>query len=258
MCNPRRIVITATRQIAEAWSREVQRAVRVSALVTGEARVTQQLATSVGAPVLDALDERLGNGIEGWERVERGYRRPVRGGYVEYRTEDHVLEIVAVANDEVEAFGEAAAHLEGCLKREISTDASAAYYDDGYGGRTREVASEEAAAHAERTLDELAKRGVEEAARAAVAAEVERLQEEAAAAASRNLAQQSEARARILEDRARSALAAVGAEARLAFHRVLALGYRDALLALARARGATGVHCSQAGDNLEIEFMLPD
>jgi hypothetical protein len=48
------------------------------------------------------------------------------------------------------------------------------------------------------------------------------------------------------------------ARARQAFHRLLAVAYRDALLALARARGAQDIHCSDSGEVLEIEFLLPD
>jgi len=257
MCNPRRIEVTATRHLAEAWTREVQRAVRLSALVNGEARVRQSLAT-VGAPALDALEERLRAGIAGWERFEGGYRHAVRGGYVEYRPDDQSLEIVAVASEAIEGWGEVVVHLEGQLQEEIAANAGARYYDDGYGGRTQEVAEREARAGAERELDEQVRRRMREVAEAAEAEHGDKVRSQAEAVAKNDLERQRAARAQALERQAQADLTAVGAEARLAFHRILALGYRDALLALARARGASGIQCSEQGDSLEIEFTLPD
>ena len=49
MCNPRRVEVTATRAIAEAWERAVRRAASRRGTVRGEVRIRQSLAASLGA-----------------------------------------------------------------------------------------------------------------------------------------------------------------------------------------------------------------
>ena len=43
MCNPRRVKVTATREIQECWQREVERRVELSEEVVGEAGQARQL-----------------------------------------------------------------------------------------------------------------------------------------------------------------------------------------------------------------------
>ena len=258
MCNPRRITVTATQQLAEAWDREVSRCVELSALVEGEARVREALGGTVAAPVLRVVQALLAAGVAGWEPVDGGYRHAVTGGYVCFRPEDQTLEIVAVTSEEVEGMGEASVHLHGMLNREIAVEASAGYYDDAYRGRTQAVAKQEASRAAQEALPAVASRHLKEAADMAERAEESTLKARAETAAQQDLARRARARQRELEERARAAMAEVGAESRRAFHELLALGYRDALLAMARARGASGIQVDEAGGVLDIEFTLPD
>jgi hypothetical protein len=258
MCNPRRVEITATRQVAEAWEREVQRVAERSALVTGEARVQQPLDASVALPALDALEQALEAGMDGWHPVDHGFCCEVDGGAVIYRPEERILEIVARMSDQVQGQGTARVRLEGRVQAEFHQRASAFYYDDGYGGRTEDVAAREARQEAERGLDQLVAERLQGAASAAVVAAAPALDARADEAARADLDRRAASRRRELEAQAAERLHAVGVRARHAFHRVLAVAYRDALLALARARGAQQLRCDDAGDVLEIEFLLPD
>jgi hypothetical protein len=258
MCNPRRIEITTTRQICEAWDREVRRMVEVSAMVEGAACVEQNLSGSVGISVLNVLEDTLTAGVAGWQPIEGGFRYAVHGGHAIYRPATYTLEIVAVATDQVGGWGEAITHLRGELQREVTERASARYFDDGYGGRTREVAEREARAAADSAIERAGRREAQQAADAAEAAEGQSVQAAAQARAQEDLRRKAEARRRELEARARESLAAVGSAARLAFQRLLAVGYRETLLSLARTRGATNVHCADNDGVLDIEFMLPD
>src|SRR5438105_3473827 len=113
MCNPRRVTTTLTRDLAEAWQREVSRTVELRTRVTGEARIRQPLETSIGAPALRALQLALAAGDSGWRPVDEGYRFDVEGGYVVYLIDQRALEIVAVLEDEVEAQGKASEVLSG-------------------------------------------------------------------------------------------------------------------------------------------------
>ncbi len=286
MCNPRRVTITATRDVAEAWTCEVRRVAERAAEVTGEARICEALDASVAAPVLDALERQLeaavnddgtdgdgkgdsncdrndGNDSDGrWRAVGTGddvcFRRDVEGGYIQYCPADCTLEIVAIMSDEVRGTAEVREQLSGHYAGTVSHRADADYYDDGYGGRTEDVAQREAAELAERGADDVARQQVTEHAEAQAAARGDALQQQANEAAEADLAHNRTQRQRQLQAQAREHLHAVGVRARRAFHQVLALAYRDALMALARVRGAENIRCNEAGDMFEIEFLLPD
>ena len=77
MCNPRRIRVSASRQIDEAWQHEVSRTVELSATVTGEARVRQPLGTELSGQTLRALEVALAAPDSGWVQIENGYRMTV-------------------------------------------------------------------------------------------------------------------------------------------------------------------------------------
>jgi hypothetical protein len=62
MCNPRRVEVTATRAIAQAWEREVRRSASRTAEVRGEVRIRQPLDASASA------------GVPGWTPLGDGYR----------------------------------------------------------------------------------------------------------------------------------------------------------------------------------------
>src|SRR4051794_37798174 len=115
MCNPRRITVTATRELAEAWQQEVSRTVRVQGWVAGEARVRRPLAASLADPVLRALEDELATGADGWREVAEGYRLDLEGGYLLYHAEDRSLEIVARLEEDVAAEGTATETVGGVL-----------------------------------------------------------------------------------------------------------------------------------------------
>jgi hypothetical protein len=262
MCNPRRVEITATRQVAEAWQREVERVAEQAMTITGEARVRHALDASVAAPALAALEAALEAGMPGWQRTgdddDAGYRCDVDGGHVVYLPGTRTLEIVAVAEGEVRGRGSARARLEGRVETAIEGSGASIYYDDGYGGRTQDVAEQEARQEADLGIARQVAARLDEAARTAEAEAEAALRARAEEAARADLQARAAVQRRALDADAAGRLETVGARARQAFHRLLAVAYRDALLALARARGAQEIHCSDAGEVLEIEFLLPD
>ena len=76
MCNPRRVTITATRELAEAWRQEVSRTVELTGRVAGEARVHQP-----GHVGLDGEGDVVGllAGLDGAALVARGAERGLEG-----------------------------------------------------------------------------------------------------------------------------------------------------------------------------------
>jgi hypothetical protein len=258
MCNPRRIEVTATRQVAEAWEREVQRAASRSGTVTGEARIRMPLDASIGAAALVALERALDGGLAGWTRAGDGYRHDVDGGYVVYSLADRSLEIIATASDVVHGQGEVRARLSGRVEGEIVARGQGRYYDDGYGGRTEATAREEARRAAEAGVEAQLRARLDGETQAAERAAVGALQADAERAALADWEAHAAERREALSRQAAERLSVVGVQARRAFHGLLALAYRDALLALARRRGGQSIECTESGDTLEIEFMLPD
>ena len=151
MCNPRRITVTATRDLAEAWQREVSRTVALAEQVGGEARLRQPLADRLGIPARRALEARLAAGAAGWQVVADGYQYDVVGGYVLYRLDEQALEIVATLADVVQVEGRAATVIAGELRETLTASAEQTYYEDGHAARNEAAARAEAALAADRT-----------------------------------------------------------------------------------------------------------
>lgn len=256
MCNPRRVNVSATRELSESWSREVSRTVELDQRVVGEAVVRQALGASLAEPVLAALEDALRAGDPEWRPVEGGFRHDVDGGYVVYSPEERALEIVARREAQVRASGEASLTLTGELRESLSAEGEGRYYDDGYGGRTEEHARRQAQDDAERKLEGEKRRRLDQAQQDAEAASTPALEAEAERAARERLAREAQARSAQLEAQATQQLESVGALCRQAFHRLLARGYRDAILAYARRTGAEGVQCSETDGVLQIEFHV--
>ncbi len=255
MCNPRRVKVTATREVQESWQRVVERQVELSEEVAGEARVSQNLGGTLGDSVLIALRRALTRGAEGWEPVDGGYCHEVEGGYVVYRPETQNLEIVAVDQTTVQADVTSRRVVEGETRAVHSTEAESTWYDDHWGGRTEEVAQNEADALAQRRLDNKVRQSVE-ADQAAAEREVE---DEARITAQEQLTQSAEAERARLAQQARDNLENVGVRCNLAFNRLLANAMRDALAAYARLHGGTVVRCSdeQQGELvMDIELQV--
>lgn len=253
MCNPRRIRVRATRELAVAWEQEIRRSVVRSGEATGAARVCESLRGSVGAPTLAALPGVFAR-TPGWEETEDAFRFSFDGGYVLYRPAEAELEIVATVSAEIQAVGEAAQTVRGEVTGTIEAEGTGMYYDDEWGGTNPETARRQAEIAAEEALNQEAEQRVRAArgdARAGDEAE-----QAAAARADEALAAAARAREPELRERAAARLAAVGVMARNHFHQVLADAYRDAVLAYARSRGAEFIRCSETDGVLEIDFEL--
>lgn len=256
MCNSRRIRITATRQIDEAWQREVSRTVELCGSVVGESRVRQPLDATLGGPALQALESALAADDSGWTEVDEGFRYDVQGGYVVYLVDERALEMVAVLEDIVQAEGQASTVLEGRLSETVSAQGVGKFYVDGWGGRTREKGEKDAKTDAQRKLDETARARVEQAGKEAESNVSGQVEAEARAQASEQLQEKAAQRQAELEEQARQHLETVGLRCRQAFNRVLGQAYRNSILAYAKRHGAENIQCSEDNDVVEIEFSV--
>lgn len=261
MCNPRRVEVTATRQVRESWEREVRRVAQASADLAGEARIRQTLDDSVGGPALMALQTLLANGFEDWaEQPDGSFRHNVDGGYVLYHPDDRALEIIAAVSQNITETGEASERLSGEIAEQLEARADGSYYDDGYNGRTEQRARQEAQHAAEQALDETIRQRRNSAEQAAEQQRDAALRTQAEEVAQRRIAERGATLQPELNRRARERLEEVGIRARQGFHRLLAHAYRDALTGMARRRGVAnqGINTRETDEYLEIEFHLPD
>jgi hypothetical protein len=256
MCNPRRIRVRASRTLTDTWERQVRRVVGRQGRVAADARVTESLAATIGAPALMALASVLDT-AEGWERDGDVYRFDLDGGHVLIDTGSWELQIVASAEADVEVVADATVAVLSEISERVDAEGTASYYTDGYGGHTRERALELAREEAQRAVEEEFGTRVASARARAEAEGTARAEAEAAEQADRRLSEASAVRHEELRREAERRLTLIGAQGRGAFNQVLGQAYRDSILAYARARGAERISCSEESGVLDIEFEIP-
>ncbi|HUC23602.1 MAG TPA: hypothetical protein VMA73_12915 [Streptosporangiaceae bacterium] len=256
MCNPRRVRVRATRQLAEAWEQEIRRQVTRSGDAVAEARVREPLESSVGGPTLAALASVLDR-TAGWEQDANGvYRHALDGGYIAFDPDSRELEIVARQSGQVSAVGEAVTVVHAEITDVVEGEGVGTYYDDGWGGITAEDAQRAAEEDLRQSLSAQVEARRAEARRATDESRGEEVRAQAERRADSAYAAAAAARTEELRRRAAEALVSVGIEGRNLFHQALAEAYRDAILAYARSRRADNLHYSENGGVLEIEFDL--
>jgi FtsH ternary system domain X2 len=255
MCNPRRVRVQATRQLAEAWDHEVRRQVTLGGRAVGRASVREPVAERLGGPVLRTLDSALA-GLDGWYAVADGYRVDLDGGYAQYYSDSGELEITAELADDIQAQGEAAATVRAEVQAMIEAQGTGTYFDDGYGGLTEQTAHRDAEADAQRLLAEVAAERVAQARRTAESGADQQLRAQAEAAAQEALAAATAARVEQLQRAAGERLATVGVQARGRFSQAVARATHSAILAYAQTRRAQGLRVEERNGTVTIQFEM--
>lgn len=256
MCNPRRIRVRATRELAEAWEQEVRRQATRTGLATADARIREPLADSVGGPVLSALTSVLSQ-LEGWTEAADGtFWQELDGGRITFDPATRELEIVATASEELSVTQEAATVTTTEVSETVEAEGEGVYYDDGWGGLNEDTATRDAEQNLTVAMEEALRRGRDRARQDADAALGETVQREAAALAEAAFDQAAAARADDLRRAATERLLAVGTQGRALFHVALAQAYRDAIIAYAMSRRASNLRQSEQDGMLDIEFEL--
>lgn len=256
MCNPRRIRVRATRELAEAWAQEVRRQATRTGSAAGQARVSEPLANTVGGPTLAALTQVLARHAEWTEHPDGTFTHQLDGGVITFDPATRELEITATVTAEVTVTEEAAATVEAQVSGTVEAEGVGTYYDDGWGGLTEQTAQRDAERHLSRAMDEALRQRREQATREADAAAADAVQREAAARADAAFAASAAAREAELRRTAVQQLLAVGATGRALFNAALAEAYRDAILAYARSRRASNLHHNEQDGVFDIEFEL--
>jgi hypothetical protein len=256
MCNPRRIRVRATRELAEAWAQEVRRQATRTGRATGEARVRESLAGSIGGPTLAALGGVLSR-LDGWTETPDGiFVHELDGGTISFDPATRELEISATVSAEVSVTEEAATTVDAQVSGTVEAEGEGVYYDDGWGGLTEQTAQRDAEQNLTRAMDEAMRRRREQASMDADTAAGAAVEQLAAGRAETAFAAAAAAREQELRRAAAERLMAVGAAGRALFNAALAQAYRDAILAYARSRRASNLHHSEHDGVLSIEFEV--
>jgi hypothetical protein len=255
MCNPRRVRVTATREIAKAWQQEVRRQAHRTGRAHGDVRIREPLGATVGGPTLAALATVLANS-PGWEREGDAYRHELDGGYVRYDPITRELEITATATVEVTVDVEESTTAAVELTDNVSAEGVGIYYTDGWGRTTEQTARVDAGRKAAAKLDAAEEYRIKKEEHEIDQREGVKVQAKADANAEAALDPAIAAESERLRNEASARLVTIGIEGRNLFYQALGTAYRDAIMAYARSRGADRLRCVEDSGVINIEFEL--
>lgn len=262
MCNPRRVMIHLDRCIEEAWRQTVEQAATVTGEVAELARLGAQvpLDEEMGDAALLMLERVLRGEFEGfdaWERDDSGrYRRDLGEVMMTYDPATHQLGIEAQLTESVTAEARAAAEASGITIGQVAVEAMGHYYDDGWGGSTRQHALEAAQRDAEQRMRE----AIESLGREQHRAELEEARQRASAEAERlaleELARRQEALRAALREQLQVIMARAQQRVYHVMNRAVGEAYRRTLIQLVLDNGGRILADEQTGSVINLELEL--
>lgn len=262
MCNPRKVMIHLTRSIEQAWRRTVEETATASGEVTELARITADIALDeeMGDLALDMLERVLAGDFEGfepWERNSLGhYRCDLDQVILVYNPDTRQISVEAQLTELISTEARGAADASGFTVGKVAAEAVAHYYDDGWGGRTEEVAKADAQAKAQQRLDQAIEALHNEQNPEQLEAAKAEAQDAAEAAAAQALAErQAEVRA-ALREQLQYTLAQAQNRVREVMNRAVGEAYRQSLRQLVLDNGGRVLVDESTGSIINMELEL--
>jgi hypothetical protein len=255
-------MIHLDRCIEEAWRQTVEQAATATGEVAEMARVGAQvpLDEEMGDAALLMLERVLAGefeGFEAWQRDATGrFHRDLGEVTMIYDPASHQLNIEAQLTEMVTAEARAAAEASGMTVGQVAVEAMGHYYDDGWGGRTRQHALEEAQQAAESALREAAARLGREQHSAELAEASERAGAEAQRQAEEELARRQEALRAALREQLQVIMARAEERVYHVMNRAVGEAYRQTLMQLVRDNGGRVLADEQTGSVINLELEL--
>ncbi len=160
MCNPRKVEISLSRAVEEAWRETVEEAVSQSEEVceTGRVEVELPLDEEMGDMALEMLEQVLSRGMEdmpAWQRRDDGRLfRELEEVVLYFDPATRRMSVETRLTECITAGAKARAEAAGVTVGEVTAEAMGRYYDDNWGGLTRERAEKRARQDAEHRLEE--------------------------------------------------------------------------------------------------------
>jgi len=153
-------MIHLTRSIEQAWRRSVEQTEELQSTLceTGRLSATISLNQEMGEQALVMLEKVLSGTFEqvaAWDRDESGnFVRTIDNVLIRYHPDSHNLQIEAQLIQNISSTARATQELCGFTIGDVAAEAVKQYFDDGWGGRTKEKAEKEALVAANQRLDE--------------------------------------------------------------------------------------------------------
>ena len=262
MCNPKKVMIHLARSIEGAWRRTVEQAATVEGEASELGRITAEvrLDEEMGETALEMLESVLENGFEDfepWDRDDRGRLvREVENALLAFDPSTGTLTVEARLTETLTAEERAQAVAEGFTAGEVAVEAVGRYYDDGWGGRTREKALEEAHASGEKQLDQAADALHREQNPEAFAEAESRARQEAARLAEEKL-EQAKSDARIaMRTRLQKTLHDSEQRVHRIMNRAVGEAYRQSLYRIVQQSGGKVLRDEKTGSVIDMELEL--
>jgi Skp family chaperone for outer membrane proteins len=255
-------MIHLNRCIEEAWRQTVEQAATASGEVAELARITAHvpLDEEMGDAALVMLERVLAGefeGFESWARDSTGsFRRDLGEVTIVYDSATHQLAIEARLSELISAEARAAAEASGMTVGQVAVEAMGTYYDDGWGGRTREHALEEAQQDAELRLREAVENLGNEQNRAQLEEARSRAETEAMQQAEQELSRRQEEMRAALRERLQIIMAQAEERVYHVMNRAVGEAYRQTLRQLVLDNGGRILADEQTGSVITLELEL--
>ncbi len=262
MCNPRKVMIHLARSIEGAWRRTVEQAASATGEVNELGRINAEITLDdeMGPAALEMLGQVLADGFDGfepWDRDSLGcYRRDLGDVTMVFNPETGRLNVEAGLTEMITAEARAGAEACGFTVGDVAAEAMGQYYDDGWGGRTREKAEQEAHEQAERRLQEAVDALHREQNPEAFAKAETEAQNQAQEAARQALESRQTQVRTAMRQRLQSILSEAEERVYLMMNRAVGEAYRQTLHRLVRKNGGRVLTDEKTGSVINMEMEL--
>lgn len=255
-------MIHLTRSIEEAWRRSVEETAQFEENICETGRLSADifLDKEMGQQSLVMLERVLSgefDAIPAWDRDNSGnFIQNLDDAVIRYSPQSHVLQIEARLLENISAKASATQELCGFTVGEVATEVVKKYYDDGWGGRTKEKVEQEARQEADRRLDAAMEDLHREQNKDAFADAEKKAQKTAEKKAGEKLAKRiTEARA-AMREQLQLVLHSAVSTARYEMNTVIGETYRQTFLALVENNHGKVISDVKTGRVIEMELEL--
>jgi hypothetical protein len=249
------VIITLAQAVREEWSRTVEARVTEQTEIEATATLETQidLAAELGELALVELRALLAEGFGGWRPDDQDYTLALDNGVaLRYTPQSGRLQVVARLNETVAAAASAAGAAGGTVEGSVEVEGEGRYYDDGWGGHTKERAEQLAQLDAQRRLAAAEARLRDEQQRAALDAARQEAEALARAEAQARLREEAERRQAVLQDQMERLLQESEEQVQMAIGALLGQTYRRALVRLVQEGGGQVIQNEERGAVIEL------
>jgi len=262
MCNPRKVMIYLSRRIEEAWRQSVEQTEQCQADIceTGRLNANIMLNEEMGQQSLVMLERVLSGEFEdvpAWERDESGnYIRNLDDAVIRYSPENSNLQIEARLLEKISASANAIQDLCGFTAGEVAAEVVTHYYDDGWGGRTKENVEKEAKIEAERRLDKAIDRLHREQNKEAFFEAEKKAKDEAGKKAKQKLTELANETRKSMQEHLKNVLHNAVSSARYEMNIAIGEAYRQTFLEVVRQNNGSVISDVKTGRVMQLEFEI--